>query len=209
MPQEIKWPESSQEVSFGSFPTHFKMNFASVCERLTCLRSMSDTRNLLYRALAESIITQISAMCIENPWHKENYTIQGLLKRQKRVALERQINEVLDRGLCLDCDGKALTVGMCIKTLRNKFICHFDNFEDYDLTGKEGVADGKWTLGDREVLLKLLITDTQNIDDLVATISTVLESADQMCAKDISVAVAEKCLSIFKKQSGLKHNVLM
>ena len=206
VPQEPKWPESLQEVSFGSFPIHFKMNFASVCERLTYLRSMSDTRNLLCRALTESIITQIAAMCVENPRHKENYTIQGLLKRQKRVALEQQINEALNRVLCLDCDGNELTVGMCIKILRNKFICHFDNFEDYDLTGKEGVGDGKWTLADKEVLFKLLITDAQHIDDLVATISTILETADRMCAEDLSVAVAEEISQISSNRATLLNN---
>ena len=76
--------------------------------------------------------------------------------------------------------------------MRNKFICHFDNFEDYDLTGKEGVGEGKWTLGDREVLFKLLITDTYNVDDLVAAISAVLERADQICAKDLSAAIAKR-----------------
>ena len=191
-PQEVRWQELPQEVSFGSFPTHFLMNFVGIRERLAYLRGMPDTNNLLYRVLAESIVTQIAAMCVENPRHKENYTIQGLLKRQKRVALERQINEVLDRVLCLDCDGKKLTVEMCVKILRNKFICHFDNFEDYDLTGKEGVGEGKWTLGDREVLFKLLITDTYNVDDLVAAISAVLERADQICAKDLSAAIAKR-----------------
>lgn len=200
-PQEVRWQELPQEVSFGSFPTHFLMNFADIRKRLAYLRGMPDTSNLLYRVLAESIVTQIAAMCVENPRHKENYTIQGLLKRQKRFALERQINEVLDRILCLDCDGNELTVGMCIKALRNKFICHFDNFEDYDLTGKEGVGDGKWTLGDREALFKLLITDAHNVDDLVATISAVLESSDQMCANDTSVAVFEKISQDFEQSS--------
>ena len=190
-PQEPKWPESQQEVSFGSFATHFKKNFAIASERLSYLHGVSNTYNLLHRALVDSIITQIAAMCVENPKHKENYTIQGLLKRQKYVTLEQQVNEILNKVICLDCDGKDLTVGMCLKALRNKFICHFDNFEDYDLTGNENVGEGKWTLEDREALVKLLFGD-RYIDDLIAAISAVLERANQMCANDISEEVTER-----------------
>ena len=60
-PQETKWPESKQEVSFGSFATHFKKNFAIASERLAYLHGVSDTYNLLHRALVDSVINILIA----------------------------------------------------------------------------------------------------------------------------------------------------
>ena len=97
---------------------------------------------------AETVISQIAAICIENPKHDDNYTLQNCLRRLKKSDLVIPVEDVLGRILCVDCDGTKISVRDCIKTLRNKFVCHYDNFDDYDVSGNESTGDGKWTLSE-------------------------------------------------------------
>ncbi|MBO7684671.1 MAG: hypothetical protein J6T51_08110 [Kiritimatiellae bacterium] len=174
-----------QESPFAEFASHFRMNFTSVCSRLAYLHRLENDYRLQSLALMEVIITQIAAMCVEHERHSDNYTIQVLLKRQKKKELLESISAVLSRVICRDCDGKELNVGMGIKALRNKFICHFDNFEDYDISGKENVGDGKWTISDRNILMRLLFVEGGHINDLVSAISFALHTADQVGEREI------------------------
>ena len=177
--------EGLQETPFAPFERHFLKNFTQVQRCLAHLRNLIHTHELEYIVFAEIIIIKLAAMCVENPNHADNYTVQALLTRQKREYLVKPIQELLGRNICRDCDGKVLTFGMCLKVLRDKFLCHFDNFEDYDIFGNEGIGDGKWTLTDRDALLRLLFVDGKHIDDLVTTISGVLNDIVQEGSREI------------------------
>lgn len=172
-----------REFPFAPFVGHFQNNLDCICERLDHLRRLSHSYEIQYFALVEAIITQLAAMCVEYPRNPNNYTIQALLHRQKKDDLITPVDEMLNHVLCLDCDGNELTLRMCLKVLRNKFICHFDNFEDYDLSGNENVGDGKWTLADKEVLMRLLFSQGY-IDELVTAISMVMKTEQKIVSEE-------------------------
>ena len=105
---------------------------------------------------------------------------------QKKDHLIERVKKILDQVLCVDCDGHEMTMAMCIKTLRNKFICHYDNFEDYDIAGNEGVGDGKWTPDDRDVLFRVLFAyENSPVSMLVNEMSKVMDVAAQQGVDEI------------------------
>ena len=194
----------SPEVPFAEFAQHFWGNLNSVRERLAFLNSLNRTYRLQYLAIAEAIVTQIAAMCVEGPTHPNNYTIQALLKRQKKDHLIERIKKILDQVLCADCDGQKMTMAMCIKVLRNKFICHYDNFENYDIAGNEGVGEGKWTPEDREALFHVLFScGSGPIPVLVDEVSKTLDIAAQLGAMEIVDGVERHALDSFSKDAEI------
>jgi len=198
-----------QETPFADFANHFLANFSCASERLAFLASLIRNFRLQYYAIAESIVTQIAAMCVEGPRKSDSYTIQVLLKRQKKDYLINRIKEILDQVLCADCDGQAMTMAMCIKVLRNKFICHYDNFEDYDIAGNEGVGGGKWTLRDKDVLFRVLFANENSpICMLMDEVSKVLDVAMQLGVGEIVDGVKRHALDSFSKDAEIVAGLL-
>lgn len=182
-----------QESPLASFAEHFRRNAAKVRDCMSFLRRLEQTYSLQRVVFSETIIMNLVAMCVDDD--ADNYTVQNFLKRQKKKELTKPISEILNRVVCQDCDGKELTVRDCMRTLRNKFICHFDNFEDYDIYGNEGVGDGKWTLDDRDMMFRLLFDDGDHINDLVVAVCNAVEQSDQKGIQELcegAIQTAEK-----------------
>ena len=168
------------------------------------MNSLTRTYRLQYFAIAEAIVTQIAAMCVERPKPPDNYTIQVLLKRQKKDHLIERVKKILGQALCVDCDGHEMTMAMCIKVLRNKFICHYDNFEDYDIAGNEGVGEGKWTSEDRDTLFHVLFSAGSGpIFVLIEEISKTLDVASELGAREIVDEVKRHALDSFSKDAEI------
>ena len=165
-----------QESPLASFADHFRGNLAKVRDCLGYLQCLEQGYNLQRVVFSETVIMYLAAMCVEDG--ADNYTVQNLLRRQQKKELIKPITVVLSRAVCRDCDGKELTVRDCIRTLRNKYICHFDNFEDYDIYGNESVGEGKWNLEDRRAMFSLLFNGG-HVDDLIAAIAAAVESAEE------------------------------
>lgn len=184
-----------QESPLASFAQHFWRNAVKVRDCLNFLRRLEQTYSLQHDVFSETIIMYLAAMCADDD--ADNYTVQNFLKRQKKKELIKPISEILSRVVCRDCDGRELTVRDCIRTLRNKYICHFDNFEDYDIYGNEGIGEGKWTLDDRDMMFRLLFNDGGHINDLVVAVCNAVGRADQM-------GLQELCDGATKAPEGLR-----
>ena len=106
----------------------------------------------------ESIITQVAGMCVaSNKDNKKNYTIQAFLYRQGEEDCCSAVENILEQSLCVDCNRNSINVRTALKIVRDKFICHFDNLEKYDLHGNIDRFSSNWSRGDMLVLLKLLL----------------------------------------------------
>ena len=177
------------EFPYAPFQEHFKSLIDNVISRVQRLHDLEQTNcNSLDREVyAETVISQIAAICIENPKHDDNYTLQNCLRRLKKSDLVIPVEDVLGRILCVDCDGTKISVRDCIKTLRNKFVCHYDNFDDYDVSGNESTGDGKWTLSDKHVIIDLLFPRVSKgpIDELIMAMSTSLHTARQCVTTEL------------------------
>ena len=190
-----------QESPLAPFAEHFRRNAAKVHACLSFLRHLEQTYSLQHLVFSEVIVMHLAAMCADDI--ADNYTVQNFLKRQKKRKLIKPISEILSRVVCRDCDGRELTVRDCIKILRNKYICHFENFEDYDIYGNEGIGDGKWTLEDRDMMFRLLFDSGGHIYDLEAAVFNAVGRADQMGMQELyegATRVAEKRAALRTKK---------
>lgn len=179
-----------QETPFAPFALNFEMSMHRLTQkylRYNVLRKHDDSpQNIDLFTYRDSILVDVAAICTENE-KRENYTIKVFLRRQKHNDLYAPIGEILDRKICVDCDKAEITVANAIKILRDKFICHFDNFEDYDMTGRDGLSDGKWTPGDRIVLSELLLpTDRIGpIDEITVLLNNIVENSSSRGQREL------------------------
>ena len=118
---------------------------------------------LVYR---ESVVVQVAGMCVEsNRNNTKNYTIQAFLHRQGVEEVDTTLNQLLEHHLCVDGNREAVTTRTALKIVRDKFICHFDNIEPYDLHGN--VRSDSWSRGDMLVIMNLLLPAASNRECIV------------------------------------------
>ena len=145
------------ESPFAPYVDSFAQNINLLVQRIRRFNELgfSHTDSLDCFTYQDMILVQTAAMCVEK--RDGNYTIQSFLARQGKVEFCGKINEILDRVVCVDAVGASVNVWLALKILRDKFLCHLDNHEDYNLTeGKKGEVNA-WTPGDRIILARLLL----------------------------------------------------
>lgn len=145
---------------------------------------------LVYR---ESVVVQVAGMCVEKEENNtKNYTIQSFLYRQGVDDINAILGDLLEQNLCVDGNGEAVTVRTALKIVRDKFICHFDNIEQYDLHGNDRV--GGWSRGDMLVLLDLLLPMTSKMEGVVVKLIRTMNYIYER------VLQKRRCEYIFKNQ---------
>jgi len=190
-----------QETPLAPFAQNFEMSVYRLTAKYSRYKELqrrdASPQSIDLFTYRDSIIVDVAAMCTENE-KRENYTIKVYLRRQKHIDLYAPIEEILNRKICVDCDKTEITVAKAIKILRNKFICHFDNFEDYDMTGREGLSDGKWTPGDRIVLSELLLPVVNKVSplgEIIDLINKVVDISSAQGQQELQNAIWENLMA--------------
>ena len=190
-----------QETPFAPFAQNFEMSVYRLSDKYSRYKELQrhdvSPHNIDLFTYRDSIFVDVAAMCTENE-RRENYTIKVYLRRQNHIALYAPIEGILNRKICVDRDKTEITVAKAIKILRNKFICHFDNFEDYDMTGREGLSDGKWTPGDRIVLSELLLPVVNKVSplgEIIDLINKVVDVSSAQGQQELQNAIWENLMA--------------
>lgn len=78
------------------------------------------------------IIVQLRALCIESQNLEKNYTVQNALRKFGKNEYADRIDELLDEPFldAKDKEGNTFTTRKALKILADKFICHYDNFDN-------------------------------------------------------------------------------
>lgn len=109
---------------------HFNMHYSLLCQRYIKFDSIPklNNRDIDLLTYLDMIVVQLRALCIESPNLKTNYTAQNLLKIMGRDDLAQEIDEMLDSPFFHHRE--EITIRLALKTLADKFICHYDSFDD-------------------------------------------------------------------------------
>lgn len=113
------------------------------------------------------IIVQLRALCIEAPYLEKNYTAQIALRKIGRAEYADRLDKMLEQEFMpgvYSKTGEIFTVRMALKTLADKFICHYDNFD--------GANSDGWGLG---LVIEKRLMNPYNIPNLDTIMSEVVE----------------------------------
>lgn len=153
--------EKHIEAPFASFVAMFgkKINLVECrLQRMLELQDVTVWRNLDWLTYRDMVIVQVAAMCVDRTaTEHDGYTIQSLLRRMGQEHLIGGIDKVLNKNVAVDADHNDVTVRIALKTIRDKFLCHYDNHENYDLYGNDKEVLHRWSLTDMFVLEQLLL----------------------------------------------------
>lgn len=111
---------------------HFNMHYSLLCRRYAKFASMPkiNNGNIDIITYLDIIVVEIRAFCIESPNLKNNYTAQNILRIMGREDLAHTIDAMLDAPFFNH--RQEITTRIALKTLADKFICHYDSFDDDD-----------------------------------------------------------------------------
>lgn len=104
------------------------------------------------------IIVLLRAICCENPkLLKKNYTIQSFIERQfaGQQGDVLYISEILDAPVFQDVAGVEHNLRDTIKIVADRYLCHMDNFEPYNLNGEIGLPK-TWTADNINEMIRIL-----------------------------------------------------
>lgn len=107
------------------FNTHFKLLLRRY-RRFIEINNINNT-DIDVITYLDMIVVQIRAMCIENERYVNNYTAQILLRKLGEDSLADRIDSMLNEPFIPETD---FTIREAIKKLADKFICHYDNYDD-------------------------------------------------------------------------------
>jgi hypothetical protein len=121
------------EQEFLQYIDNFKMHFKLLLRRYKRFTEVDDIHNTDIDVITylDMIIVQLRALCIESPNLKSNYTAQNYLRLMKRDDLAEKIDNMLAEQFFSyrdNCD-----IRRAIKILADKYICHYDAFDDEEL----------------------------------------------------------------------------
>ena len=113
-----------------SIVKHFRMHFELLCRRYAKFKSIPKLNNKEIDLITylDIIVVQIRALCIERQDLKKNYTAQNLLRIIGRDDLAQRIDTMLDTPFFHH--RQEITTRCALKTLADKFICHYDSFDE-------------------------------------------------------------------------------
>lgn len=152
-------PEKYLEAPFSSFVMAFGKKIDLVISRLQRmfdLQAETECRHLDWLTYRDMVLVQVCAMCVDKQADgRDGYTIQSLLRRIGQEHLIAEIDKVLDKTIAVDATHNGISVRTALKTVRDKFLCHYDNHESYDLYGND--KENYWSVKDMIVLEQLLL----------------------------------------------------
>ena len=127
--------ENTQNIAGNAqFIKHFSKHCQLLLARYSKYKDLEKVNNddIDVGTYFDIIIVQLRALCIESPNLTNNYTVQTALRRIGKVEYAERIDKMLEQQFmpCVDCKtGDPFTIRMALKTLADKFICHYDNFD--------------------------------------------------------------------------------
>lgn len=117
-------------VNLFDYVDHFNIHFGLLLRRYKRFGQINKLNNKDIDVITylDMIVVQLRAMCIERQNNSNNYTAQILLRKLGEFELAQKIDDMLAENFI---DG--LSIKNAIKTLADKFICHYDNFDGKDI----------------------------------------------------------------------------
>ena len=110
---------------------HFNIHFKLLLRRYKRFKEVYSIENATHIDVItyiDMIIVQLRAMCIESESYQNNYTVQILLRKIGEKDLANKIDQMLNENFY---DGsKQVTIKTALKFVADKFICHYDNFDE-------------------------------------------------------------------------------
>jgi len=156
--------EKRLQTPFATFVAAFEKKIDLVVNRLQRmyeLQNVTAWRSLDWLTYRDMVIVQVAAMSVDVQANKRGgYTIQSLLERIGQPQLIVELDKVLDKAIAVDAHHNTVSVRAALKIVRDKFLCHYDNHESYDLYGKD--KETFWSLADMFVLEQLLLPPVFN-----------------------------------------------
>lgn len=125
---QMKFENDEELLRLGEYINNFNMHFKLLLRRYKRFREINDIHNTDIDVITylDMIVVQLRAMCIESPKYKKNYTAQNLLRKVGEEELASKIDAMLDEPFIPETN---FPIREAIKTLADKFICHYDNFD--------------------------------------------------------------------------------
>ncbi|MBQ1734839.1 MAG: hypothetical protein II038_08155 [Lachnospiraceae bacterium] len=116
---------------------HFNVHYNLLLRRYKRFTEVDDINNMDIDVITylDMIIVQLRAMCIESPSLKKNYTAQNLLRLMKREDLAQKIDNMLAEQFFAHRDN--CDIRKALKIMADNYICHYDAFENDELTWAE------------------------------------------------------------------------
>ncbi|MBQ3289543.1 MAG: hypothetical protein IJH50_09065 [Kiritimatiellae bacterium] len=80
----------------------------------------------------ELIVVQLRAIACETQGatSKKNFTVQGILTRLGEGELKKHFDQFMNTSIGRDRFGRQYSYRDAVKTLADKFICHYDNYDE-------------------------------------------------------------------------------
>ena len=137
----------------------------------------------------DMVLVGLRSLCAGEK-EKSNYTIQAFTMRQ--VAADegdrKHVCELLDAPVFLDADGKVVSLWEAIKILTDKTICHYENFEKYNLDGELNLEAATWEPEQIDQIKELIFKGGEDsfVEQLIFRVSEVyarMKFVDAVCRK--------------------------
>lgn len=127
--EEIDEADDIEQFLLCQYIEHFTMHFKLLLRRYRRFIEINNINNTDIDVITylDMIVVQIRAMCIENERYVNNYTAQILLRKLGEDSLADRIDSMLNEPFIPETD---FTIREAIKKLADKFICHYDNYDD-------------------------------------------------------------------------------
>ena len=115
-------------MSLAEFIENFNVHYKLLLRRYARFKEIDDVFNTDIDVITylDMIVVQLRAMCIESRHLKKNYTAQILLRNVGENELADRIDAMLEEPFIPESD---FTIREALKTLADRFICHYDNFD--------------------------------------------------------------------------------
>ncbi|MDE6852618.1 MAG: hypothetical protein K2J67_09055 [Lachnospiraceae bacterium] len=162
--------ENVQNIAENAqFIKHFSIHARILLSRYLKYKDLEKVNNddIDVGTYFDMIIVQLRALCIENPNLEKNYTAQIALRKIGKAEYADRLDKMLEQEFmpAIDCKTREIfTIRMALKTLADKFICHYDNFDGANIDG--------WGLG---LVIEKRLMNPYNIPNLDTIMSEVVE----------------------------------
>ena len=129
------------EEEFVWYLDQFSMHYKLLLRRYERFKEVNNINNLDIDVITylDTLIVQLRAICIENEKLAKNYTIQNLLRHVKRDDLAKKIDDMLAEPFFSHRDD--YDIRKALKTLADKYICHYDSIDIYDKTASQMIEN--------------------------------------------------------------------
>jgi len=163
----IEGKSTSEAIALIEYIKSFSVHYDLLLQRYQRFEmlNVSPVATIDVSTYLDMIVVQLRAMCLENPKYENNYTIQILLRKVGEDTVAKKVEAMLDEQFFLDTED--FPIRMALKTLANKFVCHYDN--------SNGINKGRWALAENIEKQLRNPYDNHNLDYIMQTVIDCVE----------------------------------